>query len=64
MASQEKRERFVRATIDCSDMSLTEYLDDGVRTYDIMDILRRWDGIPDVTVTIERRVDLPPSRER
>lgn len=64
MATQEKRERYVRATIDCADMTLTEYLDDGVRIYDIMDIFRRWAGIPDVVVTIERRVELPPSEER
>ena len=64
MACQEKRERFVHATIDTGDMTVTEFQDDGVRTYSIMDILRRWDGIPDVMVTIERRTELPPSEER
>ena len=42
MAVREQREVYSHATIDCSDMTLTEYDVNGARTYDIKEILERW----------------------
>lgn len=64
MAFQQKSERYERAMLDCSDMTLTEYGKDSVKTYSIEEILKRWDGVPDIILTIERRVELPPTEER
>lgn len=59
MAVQESREIYSHATIDCSDMTLTEYRPDDTRTYNIMEILKRWDGIPDIEIEIRQRKSLP-----
>ena len=64
MAFQEKREQYTNAMIDCSDGTLTEFNRDGVSSFSITEILKRWDGVPDITLTIERRINLPPSEER
>ena len=59
MAVQESREIYSHATIDCSDMTLTEYRPDDTRTYNIMEILKRWDGVPDIEIEIRQRKSLP-----
>ena len=41
MAVREQREVYSHATIDCSDMTLTEYDVNGARTYDIGALGRR-----------------------
>ena len=41
MAVREQREVYSHVTIDCSDMTLTEYDVNGARTYDIKEILER-----------------------
>lgn len=64
MAFQEKREQYTNAMIDCSDGILTEFHRDSVSSFSIAEILKRWDGVPDITLTIERRTNLPPSEER
>ena len=64
MAFQEKREQYTNAMIDCSDGTLTEFHRDGVSSFSITEILKRWEGVPDITLTIERRINLPPSEER
>lgn len=64
MAFCEKRERYAQATIDLSDGTLTEFYPDGTKTFNIDDILKRWDGVPNITLTIERRTELLPAEER
>lgn len=61
MASQVKQERYKNATIDCADMTLTEYDKDEARTYDLKEILARWDGVANITLCIQRREELPQS---
>ena len=56
---QEKREVYSSAMIDCSDMTLTEYHNDGLKVYDINEILRRWENVPDLIIEIRQRVPLP-----
>lgn len=64
MAFCEKREKYAQATIDLSDGTLTEFYPDGTKTFNIDDILKRWDGVPNITLTIERRTELSPAEER
>lgn len=64
MAFYEKREKYAQATIDLSDGTLTEFYPDGTKTFNIDDILKRWDGVPNITLTIERRTELSPVEER
>ncbi len=59
MAIRESCERYSHAVIDCSDMTLTEFCTDNVRTYDIMEILSRWNGVPDIEIEIRQRRILP-----
>ena len=64
MAFYEKREKYAQATLDLSDGTLTEFYPDGTKTFNIDDILKRWDGVPNITLTIERRTELSPVEER
>lgn len=63
MAIWDRRERYSYAMIDCSDMTLTEYEGDSARTYRIEDILKRWDGVPNIEIEI-RQKSLLPADER
>ena len=60
MANTVRSERFVNATIDLTDMTITEYNDDGAEIFSINEMLNRWDGVPCVTLTICSSVPLPP----
>lgn len=59
MAVREQREVYSHATIDCSDMTLTEYDVDGTRTYDIKEVLKCWDGVPNIEIEIRQSTFLP-----
>lgn len=59
MATQERREEYFHATIDTSDMTVTEYTPDGARTYSIKEILNRWNGVSDIEIKIRHKVDMP-----
>lgn len=61
MASQVKQERYKNAVIDCSDMTLTEYDKDEARTYNLNEILARWDGVANIMLSIQQREELPQS---
>lgn len=59
MAIRERREEYSHATIDTSDMTVTEYTHNGARTYSIREILERWNGLPDIEISIRQEVNLP-----
>ena len=59
MATRERREEYLHATIDTSDMTVTEYTSDGTRTYSIREILDRWNGVSDIEIKICHTVELP-----
>lgn len=59
-----KSESFENAIIDTSDMTITEYDTDSVRTYSLLGLLKRWDGVVGVTLTIRRSIQLPPDDGR
>lgn len=62
MAVRERREIYSHATIDCSDMTLTEYRNDDVRVYSVIEILKRWNGVPGIEIEIRQSADLPANR--
>lgn len=59
MAVRERREAYSHAMIDCSDMTLTEYDMNGARSYNIKEILERWNGIPNIEIEIRQSTLLP-----
>lgn len=59
-----KSESFENAIIDTSDMTITEYDTDSVRTYSLLELLKRCDGVVGVTLTIRRSIQLPPNDGR
>lgn len=59
MADFERRERFENAVIDMKDLTITEFTDSETRCYDLMSLLKRWDGVVGIALTIERKVPLP-----
>lgn len=60
MATAVRSESFTNAVIDSEDMTITEYTPDSMRTYSLSEFLKRWDGIPDIVLSISRSVPLPP----
>lgn len=60
MADFERRERFENAVIDMKDLTITEFTDSETRCYDLMSLLKRWDGVVGIALTIKRKVPLPP----
>lgn len=59
-----KSESFENAIIDTSDMTITEYDTDSVRTYSLLELLKCWDGVVGVNLTIRRSIQLPPNDGR
>lgn len=64
MAVTAECERYENAIIDTSDMTITEYAKDSVNTYSLLELLKRWDGVMGITLTIRRSIHLPPNDGR
>lgn len=60
MASVVKSENFENATIDINDMTITEYGRDDTKSYSLLELLKRWDGIPNITLSVRKIETLPP----
>lgn len=54
------QEAFDNAIIDARDRTITEYHKDGTSCYSIDELLKRWDGVVGVKLTIQRCLPLPP----
>lgn len=63
MANKVSGEYFKNCVIDVEDMTITEFDRDGTRTYSLLDALKRWSGLPEVNLSIEWIVDIPPENE-
>lgn len=59
MADFERRERFDNAIIDLSDMTITEYTDCDTKCYDLMNLLKRWDGVVGINLTVKAKLFCP-----
>lgn len=55
MAVKESFEYYTNATLDAEDMTITEYIDDRVNTYSIQEIIKRWQGVPNVVLMISTK---------
>lgn len=64
MANKVSGEYFKNCEIDVKDMTITEFKRDGTRTYRLLDVLKRWSGLPEVNLSIERVVEIPPQKTR
>lgn len=62
MAKTTKIECFENAIIDVDDMTITEYKNDCINSYSILEILKRWNGVVGINVSIEHVVPLVPDR--
>lgn len=53
MAKISKSMAFKDAQLNLNDMTLTEFKKDDTTEYNIMDILKEWDGIEGISLTIK-----------
>lgn len=60
MAELVRKETYENAIIDAKDMTITEYGDDRVMCYSILELIKRWDGVVGITLSIQRNIPLPP----
>jgi hypothetical protein len=49
---------FKNSTINLKDMTITEYIKDDSTTYNIMDVLKDWDGIDGVSLSLKQDDEL------
>ena len=48
---------FKNATIDTDDMTITEYTKDESYSFNLFDVLKRWDGIDGISLSIKKDSD-------
>lgn len=60
MAEVAKSECYENAIIDLKDMTITEYGRDFSHCYSLHELLKRWDGVVGITLSISRCVPLVP----
>lgn len=59
MAKISKSISLKNATITLGDMSITEVTKDDTRVYDLEKLLKEWDGIEGVSLTIKQDDEIP-----
>lgn len=60
MASTQMKENFKNATIDLEKSVIVEETKDGVLVYDLQSVLKRWDKIEGLTISIGKNADIEP----
>lgn len=60
MADILHQEMFDHAIIDARDRTITEYKENGAMCYSFDELLKRWDGVAGIRLTIQRCIPLPP----
>lgn len=63
MAQSKKSISFKNAMINMSDRTITEFLKDRILVYNLDDILKDWDGVEDICMSIQRSLDVEPDGE-
>lgn len=63
MAKKSKSISFKNATICFADMTITEFFKDETRTFSIEKLLKDWDGIDGVSLTVKLDEDAPADGE-
>lgn len=59
MAKYNKTITYTKAVIDKDAGTITEYLKDGENVYFIENILKEWDGVEGISITIKKDRELP-----
>lgn len=59
MAKASRAEKYSKATIDREGGTITEYLKDETKVYNIDDILTRWNGVENISISISTDDELP-----
>lgn len=59
MAKLSKSQAFKSAVISKEDMTITEFLKDETKTYDLMKLIEAWDGVEGISLTIKQDSELP-----
>lgn len=62
MAKINKAISFENAQICLQDGTITEYIKDGTNVYQIMDILKEWDGIDGINLILKQSNSVLPQR--
>lgn len=60
MAQSKKSISFKNAVINMNDHTITEFAKDETRTYDLDSILREWEGVTDISLSIQQASDIEP----
>lgn len=63
MAKKSKSISFKNATISYTDMTITEFLREEIKTYSIKKLLSDWDNIEGVSLTVKLDEDAPQDGE-
>lgn len=63
MAKRNQTESYKKAMIDYENMEITEYEKDSINTYSIHTILKRWNGVEGITLTIKTDEEIQPDKE-
>ena len=61
MAKKSVSTTFEHATINLNDMTITEELKEDINVYNLMDVLRDWDGIENISIVLKHGTVLPPA---
>jgi len=61
MAKKNVSTTFEHATINLKDMTITEELKEDVNVYNLMDVLRDWDGVENISIILKHGMALPPA---
>lgn len=59
MAKISKSASFKNAVINKGDMTITEYIKDNSKVYNLEKLLSDWDGIEGISLTIKQDDDIP-----
>lgn len=59
MAKSARSEKFTKATIDKEDGTITEFLKDITNVYKISDLISRWNGIDNISITFSTDEEIP-----
>lgn len=63
MAKHSRSISYKNATICFADMSITEYSKDETKTFSLVKLLKDWDGIDGVSLTVKLDEDAPADGE-
>jgi hypothetical protein len=58
MAKKANSTKYEKATINVEDMTITEFLKDDTKEHNILDVLREWDNVDNITITFAKNSEV------